>query len=140
MKFLEELAAITKEKSFEELELTECTAELVAEKGVSELKEIAIEDEGKFRIEGTVSLRKQSLGGALQLGLAPAYLEWLPEAEEVFTRKRGGYLWTTVNVSGTLDAPQQDLSPRVLAALKETPGAFLGTMFRALGEWLSGGK
>ena len=32
--------------------------------------------------------------------------------------------------------PSRDLSPRLLAALKETPGAFLGAMFRALGEWL----
>lgn len=24
------------------------------------------------------------------------YLEWLPQAEEVFASKRGGYLWTAI--------------------------------------------
>jgi len=45
-----------------------------------------------------------------------------------------------VHLSGTLDSPQQDLSPRLLEALKETPTSFLGAMFRALGEWLDGKK
>ena len=138
LKFLEELASITKKKSFANLDLNECAAELVSTKGTVELKQIAIEEEGKFRIEGTLSLRNDSLGGALQVGLAPAYLEWLPKAEEVFTVQRNGYLWTTVHLSGTLEAPQQDLSPRLLAALKESPSAFFGAMLRALGEWFQG--
>ncbi len=138
LKFLEEFASVAKRKSLTELELNECSADLSWEKGTAALKKIAIEDNGKLRIEGEVSLRKKSLGGALQLGISPEYLEWLPKAETVFTREQGGYLWTTVHLSGTLDAPQQDLSPRVLAALKETPGAFFGALFRALGEWLDG--
>ncbi|MGH8165286.1 MAG: hypothetical protein ACREP1_13220, partial [Rhodanobacteraceae bacterium] len=63
-------------------------------------------------------------------------LEWLPHAEEVFHRAHGGYLWTTVHLSGTPDQPGQDLSPRILDALKESPGAFLGAVFREVGKWL----
>jgi hypothetical protein len=138
LKWLDEIASIAKEESLAELKLNECAAELIWEKGAGELKKIQIGAEGKFRIEGALTLRQNALGGELQFGLAPAYLKWLPNTEEVFMRERGGYLWTTVHFSGTLDAPQQDLSPRLLAALKETPGAFLGAMFRALGEWLKG--
>ena len=140
LKFLEQLAAVTKRKDFEQLELNECSAELSWEKGQGGLKNIAIEDKGKFRIEGAVSISEESLGGAIQLGLGREYLEWMPNPEEVFPRARDGYLWTTVNLSGTLDQPQQDLSPRLIEAMKESPGAFLGAAFRALGAWLRGGK
>jgi len=136
LKFLEELASITRKRSLVELNLNECSAELVWAKRAGEIKQIVVEEKGKFRIEGAVSLHGNSLGGALRLGVVPEYLEWLPKAEEVFTREQGAYLWTTVHLSGTLDSPQQDLSPRLLAALKETPGPFLGAMLRALGEWL----
>ena len=138
MEFLEQIASVTKNAELETIDLNECTAEFDWAQGKGELRNLAIEDNGKFRIEGAVRINGKSLGGAIQLGMSRRNLEWLPNAEEVFTRERDGYLWTTVNLSGTLDSPQQDLSPRVLAALKETPGAFLGTMFRALGEWLDG--
>ncbi len=137
--FLEQLAAITKRKSLAALELNECAAEAEWKNDAGEVKNIAIESEGKFRVEGAVKLGRNSLGGALQLGVAPDYLDWLPKAEEVFTRKRDGYLWTTVHLSGTLDHPEQDLSSRILDALKETPGSFFGAAFRALGSWLKGG-
>lgn len=134
--FLKKLAALTKKKSLESLQLNECSAEIAWENGGGEIKKIAIEDEGKFRIEGAISLQKKSLGGAIQLGVVPEYLEWLPHAEEVFPRTHGGYLWTTVHLSGTPDQPGQDLSPRILDVLKESPGAFLGVIFRQVGEWL----
>ncbi len=101
-----------------------------------EIRNISVEDKGKFRIEGLVSVRNKSLGGAIQLGVAREYLEWLPQAEEVFTKQRGGYLWTTVGLSGTIEEPQQDLSPRIIDGLKESPGAFLGLIFRQVGDWL----
>ena len=79
---------------------------------------------------------EKSLGVAIQLDVAREYLEWPPRAEEVFASERGGYLWTTEPLSGTIEQPQQDLSPRVIDALKESPGAFLGLVFRQVGEWL----
>lgn len=139
LSFLDELAALTKRESLKSLELNECSAEAEWKNGSGEVKDIAIESEGKFRIEGSVTLRKDSLGGTLQLGAKREYLEWLPKPEEVFPREHGGYLWTNVHLSGTLDEPKQDLSPRVLSALKESPGAFFGAIFRALGAWLKGG-
>ncbi|HEX4629779.1 MAG TPA: hypothetical protein VH188_02340, partial [Chthoniobacterales bacterium] len=123
-------------KSIEQLELNECSAELDWNSPRVEIKNIAIEDKGKFRIEGALSIREKSLGGAIQLGLAREYLEWLPRPEEVFAKERAGYLWTTIRLSGTIDQPEQDLSPRVFEALKESSGAFLGLAFRLIGDWL----
>jgi hypothetical protein len=134
--FLEKLASITGKKSIASLELSECSAEVAWNSPRIELKNIAVEDKRKFRIEGALSIREKSLEGAIQLGVAPEYLEWLPHAEEVFPKERAGYLWTTVHLSGTIDKLEQDLSPRVVEALKESPGAFLGLVFRQLGDWL----
>ena len=134
--FLEKLASITGKKSIENLELNECTAEVHWESPKLEIRKIAIEDKGKFRLEGLVSVREKSLGGALQLGVAREFLEWLPRPEEVFAKERGGYLWTTVHLSGTIEQPGQDLSPRIIEALKESPGDFLALVFRFLGDWL----
>ncbi|MBA3962776.1 MAG: hypothetical protein H0X40_12870 [Chthoniobacterales bacterium] len=133
---LQKLVALTKRKSLERLELSECSAEIAWERSRGEVKNISIEDKGKFRIEGNVSLGQSSLGGMVQLGVVPEYLEWLQHADEVFAHARGGYRWTTVHLSGTPDKPGPDLSPRILEALKESPGAFLGVFLRQLGEWL----
>lgn len=134
--FLQKLSSITGKKSIEQLELSECSAEVDWKSPTLEIKNVAIEDKGKFRIEGALSIREKSLGGAIQLGVAREYLEWLPQANEVFPKERAGYLWTTVHLSGTIDQPGQDLSPRIVDALKESPGAFLGLAFRQFGQWL----
>jgi hypothetical protein len=134
--FLQKLASITGKKSIEELELNACSAELHWDSPTLEVKNFVIEDRGKFRMEGSALVRKKSLGGAIRLGMAREYLEWLPHAEEVFTSERGGYLWTTVHLSGTVEQPEQDLSPRVIGVLKESPGEFLALVFRQFGEWL----
>jgi hypothetical protein len=134
--FLERFASITGKKSMAELALTQCSAEMDWNSPKLEIKNIAVEDKGKFRIEGALSVREKALGGAVQLGLAREYLEWLPNAWEVFPKEKAGYLWTTVHLSGTIDNPEQDLSPRIIEALKESPGAFLGLMFRQFGDWL----
>ena len=136
--FLEKLSSLTGKKSIEQLELSECSAEVDWNSPKVEIKNIAVEDKGKFRIEGSISIRDKSLGGAIQLGVAREYLEWLPQAEEVFPNEKAGYLWTKVHLSGTIDKPEQDLSPRIIDALKESPGAFLGLIFRQVGEWLKG--
>jgi hypothetical protein len=60
----------------------------------------------------------------------------LPNPEEVFTRQEGSYMWTTVHLSGTLDHPQQDLSLRIIEALKESPARFLAAILREITEWL----
>lgn len=134
--FLENLATITGEKSFQHLELDDCGLELEWRYPKIDIEKIALEEKGKFRIEGALTIERGALNGAIELGVARKYLNWLPNPEEIFMRERDGYLWTKVHLSGTTEAPKEDLSPRVVDLLKESPAAFLGILFRQLSAWL----
>ena len=88
------------------------------------------------RIEGEISVKRRLLRGTIRLGLTREYLDWLPNPEEVFSRRSSGYLWTDVHLSGAIDEPRQDLSQRIIELFKESPGAYLGLIFRQFGDWL----
>jgi len=133
---LEKLAELAQKKSFEHLELNDCSLNFAWRYPKIDIKDIAIEEKGKFRVEGAISIDRRSLGGAVRLGLTRQYLDWLPNREEVFNLERSGYLWTTVQLSGTIDEPKQDLSPRIIELFKESPGAYLGLLFRQFEAWL----
>jgi hypothetical protein len=134
--FLENLAKITNERALERLTLNNCSFAVAWNYPRAEIKNIAIEEKGKFRAEGTIQVEKKELSGAIELGVARRLLDWLPKPEEVFRHEHDGYLWTTVHLSGTIDAPRQDLSPRIMEVLRENPGAALGLLLRQFGEWL----
>jgi hypothetical protein len=134
--FLENLAKVTNEKSFERLTLDHCSCGLSWKYPRAEIKNIAIEAGGKFRAEGTIQVERKELSGVIELGVARHLLDWLPKPEEVFPHEHDGYLWTTLHLSGTTNAPQQDLSPRIMEVLKENPGTAFGLLLRELGEWL----
>ena len=135
---LERLAGLTGEKALEQLRLSECSAEVAWHYPKVEIRRLAIEDKEKFRAEGVITIANKHLEGTIDLGVARPLLSWLPTAEEVFPREHDGYLWTTVHLAGTLDAPQQDLSPRIMEAIKSDPGTALKLFFRQFGEWLDG--
>ena len=133
---LNKLAELAQKKSFERLDLNECSLSFGWRYPEIEIKDIAIEEKGKFRIEGEISIKRPVLRGTIRLGLTREYLDWLPNPEEVFSRRSSGYLWTDVHLSGTIDEPGQDLSQRIIELFKESPGAYLGLMFRQFGDWL----
>ena len=133
---LEKLAELAQKTSLEHLELSNCSLSFAWRYPKIEITEIAIEEEGKFRIEGSISVDRRSLRGTIKLGLTRQSLDWLPNPEEVFTQKRSGYLWTIVHLSGTIDEPKQDLSPRIIELFKESPSAYLGLLFRQFETWL----
>jgi hypothetical protein len=134
--FLEKLATITGEKELGHLRMDVCSAELAWQYPSIEIKGFTLEEKGKFRAEGEVAVQEGELHGTIQLGVARRLLAWLPKPEEVFPREKGGYLWTAVHLSGTIKSPQQDLSPRIVEAIKESPTAALTILFRQFGEWL----
>jgi len=141
--FLEEAAALTGRKSLEEIKLSRFSLDFEWKYPRAKVKRIEIEAEGVFYVKGAVLIDKQSLSGAVQLGATRKYLEWLPRAEEIFALERDGYLWTTVNLAGTVQDPKEDLSPRVAQLLKESPGTAIGIFIRQMGEWFErtlGGK
>ncbi len=83
-----------------------------------------------------MSIEQRRLRGTIRLGLTREYLDWLPNPEEVFSRKQDGYLWTNVRLFGTIDDPGQDLSPRIIELFKQSPGAYLILFFRQFEGWL----
>jgi hypothetical protein len=93
--FLEKLAELAQKTSFKQLELSDCSLSFAWRYPKIEITDIAIEEAGKFRIEGAVSISRRLLGGTIKLGLTRQYRHRLPNPEEVFTHKRSGYLWTT---------------------------------------------
>jgi hypothetical protein len=133
---LNKLAELARKKSFERLELNECSLGFAWQYPEMDIKAITMEEKGKFRIEGEISMQRRALRGTIKLGLTREYLDWLPNPEEVFSRRSSGYLWTDVHLSGTIDEPRQDLSQRIIELFKESPGAYLGLLFRQFGDWL----
>jgi hypothetical protein len=136
LSLLAELAEISGRKSLESLQLDDCSMRFTWRYPKIDIKDIAIEDKGKLRIEGDISVERRILRGTIQLGFTRRYLDWLSQAEEVFNRQRNGYLWTTVHLSGTIDEPGQDLSPRIIELFQQSPGAYLQLLFRQFGDWL----
>ncbi len=136
---LEKLAELAQKKSFEHLALNDCSLRFGWKYPKIDIKNIAIEERGKFRIEGEISIDQRRLRGTIRVGLTREYLDWLPNPEEVFSQKEGDYLWTNVRLSGTIDDPGQDLSPRIIELFKQSPGAYLGLLFRQFEAWLKKG-
>ena len=136
LEFLEKLAELARNKSFEHLELNTCSLAFAWHYPKIDIKDIEIEEKGKFRLEGAISIERRSLRGVLKLGLTRQYLDWLPNPAEVFSYERGGYLWTTVRLSGSIEHPQQDLSGRIVELFRESPTAYFGLLFRQFEEWL----
>ena len=133
---LQKLAEFSQKNSFERLDLKECSLKFAWRYPEIDITDIIIEEEGKFRIDGKISIKGRLLRGTLRLGLTREYLNWLPNPEEVFSRRSSGYLWTDVHLSGRIDEPRQDLSQRIIDLFKESPGAYLSLLFRQFGDWL----
>ena len=90
--------------------------------------------------------RDRRLGGTLTIGLPEQVIEGLPLSREMLIEKlftasgpEEGYLWVKMNLSGTLDAPQEDLSIRLTTLLgkqlgdtlmKAPASLMLDTLFR----------
>ena len=75
---LNKLAEFAKKKSFERLDLNECSLSFAWRYPEIEIKDITIEEKGKFRIEGEISIKRPVLRGTIRFGLTRAYLDWLP--------------------------------------------------------------
>ena len=77
---LQKLAELSRKKSFERLDLNECSLNFVWHHPEIDITDIIIEEEGKFRIDGKISIKGSLLRGTLSLGLTREYLDWLSES------------------------------------------------------------
>lgn len=81
------------------------------------LTDIVIRSRAMLGVEGTLDIRGRDLDGTLMVGVTRETLSGIPGAEsKVFTIERDGLVWTPVKISGTLDAPREDLTRRLMDA------------------------
>ena len=62
--FLEKLAELAQKKSLEHLALNDCSLSFTWRYPRIDISDIAIEEKGKFRIEGAITVDRRSLRGA----------------------------------------------------------------------------
>lgn len=92
---------------------------------------IVVASHGLMHLQGRLSVRGEALDGQFWLGVTPETLRWLPGAQQhVFTETHAsgpaGLRWTQVRLTGTRQAPREDLSLRLVEgagkAALELPG------------------
>ena len=120
MPALKKVADYTQMKQFNRLVLSQATADVKRSNELIEIRNIILSADGLVRIEGSVDIRGESLQGALQVGVTPGTMRWIPGAERlVFTEDRDGFLWTPMTLGGTVQEPTEDLSARLISAAGE---------------------
>ncbi len=133
---LDKLATYTNTQRFKRIVLDICSATLQPKGDALRIEKIIVQSNGLLRIEGSLTIRGRALDGNFLLGVTPETLSGIPGANSrVFVESNPGgppgLLWTRVRIVGTLDAPQEDLSSRLIGAagmslLFDTPGAVVG--------------
>ena len=116
------IAQYTKMERFKRLALHKSHADFVKKGNRIEISNLVLQSDGLTRLEGSFVLEdRKILKGQFLLGVTPGTLRWIPGAEQkVFTNSRNGFLWTPVEITGTLDAPQENLSGRLAGAAINT--------------------
>jgi hypothetical protein len=85
------------------------------------LTNIDVRKEGVFRISGQDNIAADgTMDGHLKVGLpTSAIAKWPKLQTEVFSFAQDDFSWADVHVTGTPEAPQEDLSPRLLSVTAE---------------------
>jgi hypothetical protein len=114
---LDTLAAYADSRRFRTLILSEARTDWRWQPGQAKFTNLVLASDGLIRLEGWLEVRGKQLDGRFRLGLAPGTLASIPGAETVvFAPGERGLLWSTLAISGTTDAPEEDLTARLVAA------------------------
>ena len=118
---LDQLAIFTASERYRQAPLQKAQADFDWSDGNLLVKNLVVESEGLLRLEGGFTVRGDQMDGTLQVGVARSALRWLAVAgTQVFNQpERDGYVWTTVKLSGPVNHPGEDLSPRLIAAIQD---------------------
>ena len=117
-----------------DLHLQVCQTDIRYDKGAITAENLKVSCQGVFKLEGTIAISKdKELSGQVRLGLTETYLHWLPTATTaIFTDDEGSYHTTTVQISGTLKKPHQDLSARIVKEIERSPLVAVKLFFNTL--------
>lgn len=132
---LNQLANFTRVERFKRLVLDVAEADVRAAGQTRRFEKVVVESAGLLRLEGDLTLQAGQMDGRFMLGVTPDALRWIPGAgQHVFTSSypgaAAGMVWTPLRITGTVDAPQEDLTARILSgagkALVDAPAQVLG--------------
>jgi hypothetical protein len=114
---LDQIGIFTHTERFRQLELTRASGDFTRAEDRLEVRNMVVEAEGLIRVEGNYTVIDGRIDGAFQVGLTPATLQWIPGSEgAIFANSHGGYLWTGMRLTGNVQHPVDDLTPRLIAA------------------------
>jgi hypothetical protein len=118
---LQQAAMISGRTEFQDLPISKATGDFEVRGGSYDFRNVVVDSPGLLRVTGHVSISSQrALNGELQLGLSPSLIQGLDGLlAKVFTRQENGFVWASVTVGGTRDAPTENLSGRLASAVGE---------------------
>ena len=135
---LDQIAVFTRTQQFRRLTLSNASGDFQQEGDKLIVKKFIAESEGLIRLEGDFTVQNSMIDGVFQVGVTPGSLQWLPGSQgKVFIDSRGGYVWAPMHLTGPVNKPNEDLTPRLVAAAQ---GAVIEGVQNAAGEAIKGGK
>ncbi len=116
---LDRLAAWSGVERFKRLVLNVAKAQVTASASEQVFDPVVLASHGLLHLQGRLTVRGDRLDGQFWLGVTPETLRWLPGASEhVFTETAPdgppGLRWTRLHLTGTRQAPREDLSQRLV--------------------------
>lgn len=116
------LGALTGEPRLRGCPLTTAKANWSMQPGLYDITQILADAPGLLRASGQVRITGQNLSGQIALGLERNIGSKVNvlTGGECFRLEEEGYLYETVNLSGSLDNPQNDLKAKLTAAIART--------------------
>ena len=140
---LRTLADHTRDDRFLELDFSKVEGNFTRRGEKLELRNLDLQEDSLLRMTGDADIEGGQIDGTFQVGVARGALRWIPGAErKVFTEERGGFVWTTVRLTGPLATPREDLSLRlkqgaVEAVVEDTAGAAIDSAAHVAGKGTS---
>jgi hypothetical protein len=135
---LDQIAKFTATQQFRRLVLKRAEGEFQQDGKKLQVSKFVLESEGLIRVEGAFTVENSMIEGTFQVGVTPTSLQWMPGSrEKVFIDNHDGYVWAPMRLSGPVDKPKEDLSPRLIAAMQ---GAVIEGAENAVKEGVKTGK
>ena len=118
---LDKIALFTSTQQFRRLSLSQASANFKQLGGRLEVTQFLAESKGLIRIEGEFTVEKGMIDGRFQVGVTPTSLAFIPGSrEKVFVESKGGYVWTSLKLTGPVNQPNEDLTGRLAKALGDS--------------------
>jgi len=117
---LDQIALFTQSQQFRTLDLSRASGKFRQSGAQLQVNDFIAESEGLLCMKGAFSIVNGMIDGTFQVGVTASSLRWLPGSQErVFNNAHDGYCWAPMRLTGPTDHPQEDLSPRLIAAAKD---------------------